>query len=381
MRILHTSDWHIGRTFHKLRTLEALTSVFDAIEAIVRDKHIDVVVASGDIFDSSTPSADAVRLLDAVLLRLADAGARVVMTSGNHDSPVRLGAKAAFAHKAGIHVLTETDGLQDPITIPDEHGDVLFYGVPYIEPALMRQRWSEAESMRSQKDALGYALERIRADWKRRGGRAVVLAHTFVQGAEGASCDSERDIVGGVDKVPVDYFTDFAYAALGHLHCRATLADSVRYSGAPLHYSFSEAGKPRGGWIVDLDASGLAAVEWTDFPVPRPLSVISGTVDQLLTDKQHDGIEGNWISATITDAVRPMNTLRRLQKRFPHAVELTFAPDHVHDAGGTTYAEKIAGKTDLELVDVFLETVRNGESTTEAEADLMREVIGDRSPA
>lgn len=380
MRILHTSDWHIGRTFHKSPTLEVLADVFAAVEAIVRAQGVDVVVAAGDIFDSSTPSADAVRLLDALLLRLADAGARVVMSSGNHDSPARLGARATFAHKAGIHVLTETEALQDPIVIPDDHGDVLFYGVPYIEPALMRQRWSDAKSMRSQKDALGYALDQIRGDWKKRGGRAVVLAHTFVQGAEGESCDSERDIVGGIDKVPVGYFTDFTYAALGHIHGRAKLANNVRYSGAPVHYSFSEAGKLRGGWLVDLDASGVAAVEWADFPVPRPLSIIEGTVDELLTDTRHAAIEGHWISATITDPVRPTNAMRRLQERFPHAVELTFAPSHVHDDGSTSYADKIAGKTDLEVVDVFLETVRNGEGTTEAEIDLLRDVIGERSP-
>src|SRR5690606_38604816 len=101
MRFLHTSDWHIGRTFHQVPLLDELSGVFKALVQVVVDEEIDVVVASGDIFDSSTPSADAVRLLDQILLDLADAGAKVVMTSGNHDSPARLGAKAAFAHKAG----------------------------------------------------------------------------------------------------------------------------------------------------------------------------------------------------------------------------------------------------------------------------------------
>ncbi|WP_422935013.1 exonuclease SbcCD subunit D [Sinomonas sp. P47F7] len=379
MRILHTSDWHIGRTFHKLSTLSAFESVFKALESIVREKKVDVVAAAGDIFDSSTPSADAVRLLDSILLRLSDAGARVVLTSGNHDSPARLGAKAPFAHKAGIHVLTETDGLAAPITIPDEHGDVAFYGIPFIEPALQRHVWTDADVMKSQKDALGYALKLVRSDFAERGGRSIVLAHTFVQGADGESCDSERDIVGGIDKVPVDYFTDFTYAALGHIHGRAKLADSVRYSGAPLHYSFSEAGKARGGWLVDLDANGLAGVEWVDLPVPRPLSVITGTLEELLVDDAYAAIESNWISATITDPVRPVNTLRRLQERFKHAVEITFAPSYIHNDGGASYAEKVAGKTDFELVDVFLETVRNGEGVTNEEADVMREVIGDGS--
>lgn len=299
----------------------------------------------------------------------------MVLTSGNHDSPARLGAKSAFAHAAGVHVLTEAAGIVDPVTIGDEHGDVHFYGIPYIEPAHQRHVWTEV-AMRSQKDALGHALNLVRADWRDRGGRAVVLAHTFVQGAEGDSCDSERDIVGGVDKVPVSYFTDFTYAALGHIHGRATLAENVRYSGAPLHYSFSEASKPRGGWLVDLDADGVKSVDWVGLPVPRPLSVLVGTLDDLLTEKAYADKEDHWICAVITDRTRPMNTQKRLQERFGHLAEIKFRPSYIHESGAVGYAERIAGKGDVEIVDTFLESVRNGEGATAAELELIRTVIG-----
>lgn len=380
MRFLHTSDWHIGRTFHQVSLLDELRQVFTTLVELVVREQVDVVVASGDIFDSSTPSADAVRLLDQILLDLADAGVRVVLTSGNHDSPARLGAKAAFAHKAGIHVITQSDQITAPVTIDDEHGPVHFYGVPFIEPAHQRLVWSDVQPLRSQKDAMGHALGLVRNDWEGRGGRAVVLAHTFVQGADGESCDSERDIVGGVEKVPVDYFTDFTYAALGHIHGRSLLTPTVRYSGAPLHYSFSEAGKPRGGWIVDLDADGASQVTWLDLPVPRQLSILSGTLEELLTDERHGAAEEHWVSATVTDQVRPANTMRRLQERFPHAVELVFAPTHVHGPDQTTYASRIRSRTDQEIVDVFLESVRNGAGMSDEEAVLMRDVIGARSP-
>lgn len=380
MRFLHTSDWHIGRTFHQVSLLGELRGVFSTLVELVVSEKIDVVVASGDIFDSSTPSADAVRLLDQILLDLAGVGVRVVMTSGNHDSPARLGAKAAFAHKAGIHVITQSDQITSPVTIDDEHGPVHFYGVPFIEPAHQRHIWSDVEQLRSQKDAMGHALGLVRDDWEQRGGRAVVLAHTFVQGADGASCDSERDIVGGVDKVPVSYFTDFSYAALGHIHGRAVLAPTVRYSGAPLHYSFSEAGKPRGGWVVDLAGDGTSQITWLDLPVPRELSILSGTLEQLLTDDAHTGAVDHWVSATVTDQVRPANTMRRLQDRFPHAVELVFAPTHVQGPDDTTYAARIKSKTDHEIVEVFLEAVRNGAGMNNEEAMLMRDVIGARSP-
>ncbi len=381
MRILHTSDWHVGRTFHGHSTLDALGEVFTALVDAVTTHHVDLVVAAGDIYDSSTPSAEAVDLLNAILLRIRAAGATLVLTSGNHDSPARLGTMSAFAAAADVHIITQPGQITTPVTLSDEHGPVHVYGIPFLEPARLRHVWPD-QAFRSQKDVLTHAMQLVRTDLAARGGRSVVLAHTFVQGVEGESCDSERDIVGatvgGVDKVPVPTFGGVDYAALGHIHGRATLAESVRYCGAPLHYSFSEAGKPRGGWLVDLDASGLADVTWVDLPVPRDLTVLTGTLDELLTDGGHDGVEEHWISAVLTDSTRPMDAMRKLQSRFPHCAHLEFRPSLSHDDGGASYADLVRGKSDDELVDTFLVKVRNGEGTTDLEAELIRDVIADR---
>lgn len=382
MRILHTSDWHVGRTFHGHSTLPALGEVFEALVDIVREQKVDVVVASGDIYDSSTPAADAVDLLNDILLRIHSAGATIVLSSGNHDSPARLGSMSAFAAASDVHVLTRPTQISAPVTLADEFGPVHVYGIPFLEPARLRHVWVD-EAMRTQKDVLTRAMREVRADLADRGGRSVVLAHTFVQGVEGESCDSERDIVGatvgGVDKVPVTAFDGVDYAALGHIHGRATLSPGVRYSGAPLHYSFSEAGKPRGGWLVDLDAAGVAAVTWIDLPVPRPLTVLAGTIDELLDDSAHVAVSDHWISAVLTDPTRPMDAMRRLQARFPHCAHLEFRPSTRHDDNASSYAELVRGKSDDELIDAFLVKVRNGEGATAPEADLLREVIDERS--
>ena len=381
MRILHTSDWHVGRTFHGHSTLAALDEVADALVEVVRGHGVAVVALAGDVYDSSTPSAEAVDLLNSILLRVREAGAVVVLTSGNHDSPARLGSMSAFAAAAGVHVVTTPAQITRPVTLTDVHGPVHVYGIPFLEPARLRHVWTDAP-MRTQKDVVGRAMQLVRDDLAVRGGRSVVLAHTFVQGVEGESCHSERDIVGttvgGVDKVPVPTFDGVDYAALGHIHGRARLSEHVRYCGAPLHYSFSEAGKPRGGWLVDLDAAGLAGVTWVDLPVPRPLSVVTGTLDDLLADTSLDGLVEHWISAVLTDSTRPMDAMRRLQSRFPHCAHLEFRPDRVHDDGGRSYSELVRGKSDDELVDTFLTKVRNGEGSTELESDLVRDVIAER---
>src|SRR5690606_710377 len=151
----------------------------DALVEQVREHAVDVVVVAGDVFDSSTPSAAAVQELDRVLIALQRTGSRVMVTSGNHDSPARLGPQAAVPRGSGVHVITAPEDHATPVTIDDQHGPVHFYGIAYLEPALIRHRWPE-QRLAHQADAIGFALDNIRADLVQRGGRSVVLAHTFV---------------------------------------------------------------------------------------------------------------------------------------------------------------------------------------------------------
>lgn len=377
MRILHTSDWHIGRSFHGHPTLGALEGVLEALTEIVREQSIDIVIVAGDVFDSATPSADAYRLLTRSLTRLRETGAVIVATSGNHDSAARLGFQSEFARLAGIHVLTRDETLDMPVSVDDEHGPVHFYGIPYLEPALIRHRYPD-ETLRSQADAVAFAMRRVRADIEERGGRSIVVSHCFAQGVADAASDVERDITsGGIDLVPASVFDGADYAALGHIHGRATLTDSIRYSGAPLHYSFSEARKPRGAWLVELDAMGLRSVDWVDLPIPRRLSILTGTLEELLTDDAYSDTEADWVSAVLTDTVRPLDAMRKLQRRFPRCATMVHEPSVVADHGTRTYAQRVQGKSDVDVIDEFLTYVRNGQGATAAESEIIRDVVAE----
>lgn len=391
MKILHTSDWHIGRTFHTHSTLNHLRQVLDALVDVVRQRQIDVVVVAGDIFDSAMPSAESYTLLAAVLREIRQAGATVVMTSGNHDSATRLGFQSEWAALAGVHVLTRPEQFLEPVTVQDRHGPVHFYGIPYLEPALVRHLGSfrerafeeraftgpSDEPLKTHEQVLTLVMQRIRDDLAARGGRSVVLSHCFVAGVPAsAATDAVRDITaGGLDLVPVSVFSGPDYVALGHIHGRARLTDRVRYSGAPLHYSFSEAGKPRGCWLVELQAGPAAEIEWIDLPVPRRLSVLTGEIEQLLTDDSYAEFEPDWVSAVLTDQVRPLDGIRRLQKRFPHCVTLEHRPEIVADPDTTSYGDRIDRQTDREIVAGFLEFVRNGVGQTDFERDLVAELL------
>ncbi|WP_210505477.1 exonuclease SbcCD subunit D [Naasia sp. SYSU D00057] len=374
MKILHTSDWHIGRTFHTHSTLDHLRVVLDALAAAVREQGIDVVLVAGDVFDSSMPSADAMTLLSDAFRSIRAAGAEIVVTSGNHDSITRLGFHSEWIRHAGIHVLTQHHSLDEPVALEDEHGTVHFYGIPYLEPSLLRHHYPETD-LRTHEQALAFAMSRINADRASRGGRSVVLSHCFT--ADVAASDGvERDITsGGLDLVPAGVFDGPDYVALGHIHGRARLSERVRYSGAPLHYSFSETDKLRGGWLVELRADGLGDVTWLELPVPRRLTQLTGELDALLTDAAHAEHEGDWVKAVLTDQVRPMDAMRRLQQRFPHCVALEYRPTVVADVIAASYGDRVKERTDAEIVGEFLSFVRNGVGPSDYERGLVHELL------
>jgi DNA repair protein SbcD/Mre11 len=325
MRILHTSDWHLGRSFHREGMLDAQADFVDHLVEVSRAESVDVVVVSGDVYDRALPSVDAVGLANEALRRLIGAGVRVVLTSGNHDSAQRLGFAADLIDVAGVHLRTRPDQVGVPVVIGDEHGDVAVYGLPYLEPDLVRADWQLAG--RSHQGVLDEAMQRVRSDLQARPAttRSLVMAHAFVVGGEPS--DSERDIsVGGVSSVSLSTFAGVDYVALGHLHGRQVLSDAVRYSGSPLAYSFSEAHHRKGSWLVDLGADGLRSVSFVEAPVPRPLALVSGPIDSLLREPRYASAESAWVQVTLTDDVRPQHAMERIKDRFPHALVLRFQP-------------------------------------------------------
>lgn len=386
MLVLHTSDWHIGRNFHGHSTLEAVRAVLGKIPDVVRKHHVDVVIVAGDVYDLTNPSAEAVAVLQETLVAILEAGAKVVLTSGNHDSAVRLGFASPFTAAIGLHFITKATEVGTPIEIEDDHGAVDFYGVPYLQPELVRHLPWVPQGAISQSEVMTSAMELIRssiADRKSPNRRSIVVAHTFVAGAESESSDSERAITrsplvaGGVDAVPLNVLAGADYVALGHIHGRAELAPHVRYSGAILHYSFKEAGKPRGGWLIDLGGDGVDQIEWVDFPVPRPLKEIRGAFGDLLTDSQWEPFLNHYVRAVYTDSNKEIEPMQRLRSRFPHCAEVVHEPAELFPGSTLTYAQRVKGKTDPEVAESFLLDVRNGEGPSKTEKKILSEVIAE----
>nr|WP_237554564.1 exonuclease SbcCD subunit D [Streptomyces sp. SID4948] len=354
---MHTSDWHLGRSFHRVSLLGAQRAFLDHLVATARSERVDAVLVAGDVYDRAVPPLSAVDLFDEALNRLADLGVPTVMISGNHDSARRLGVGAGLMGRAGIHLRTDPAGCGRPVLLPDEHGEVAVYGLPYLEPALVRQEFGAEQADHTA--VLTAAMDRVRADLAGRpaGTRAVVLAHAFVTGA--APCDSERDITaGGVQAVPAEVFDGVHYAALGHLHGCQTVSDRVRYSGSPLAYSFSEEHHRKSMWLVTLGADGEVTADRLDTPVPRRLARLRGRFDDLLGNPAHDRHTDAWVEATLTDPYRPHEPMAALAKRFPHILSLAFEPDTGDEDRAASYAQRLRGRTDGQIAEDFVAHVR-----------------------
>lgn len=371
MRFLHTSDWHLGRSFHRVSLLDAQAAFLDHLVATALTREVDAVLVAGDVYDRAVPPLSAVELFDRALHRLAEARVPTVMISGNHDSARRLGVGAGLIDHAGIHLRTDPARCATPVVLPDAHGDVAFYGLPYLEPALVREEFKAAKA--GHEAVLAAALDRVRADLAQRphGTRSVVLAHAFVAG--GAASDSERDItVGGVSAVPTGTFDGVDYVALGHLHGSQALTERVRYSGSPLAYSFSETDHRKTMWLVDLGPGGEIEAERIDCPVPRPLARLRGALADLLDDPALTRHEQAWIEATLTDPVRPAEPMARLAERFPHTLSLVLDPDRGDQDTVTSYAQRLEGRSDQEIAEDFVAHVRGGAGPDDRERTVLR---------
>jgi exonuclease SbcD len=362
MLMLHTSDWHLGRSLHRADLRAAQAAFLDHLVDTVRAEKVDVVLVAGDVYDRAVPPVDAVELCEDALLRLHATGARIVLISGNHDSARRLGFGSGLLDKAGVHLRTRIGALDRPVLLEDAHGPVAIYGVPYAEPDAVRGEFP-ASVPKGHAGVLAHAVDRIRADADARGvRRRVVMAHGWVTG--GAASESERDItVGGVGQVPADIFGGFSYVALGHLHGQQTLAGHLRYSGSPLPYSFSEATHRKGSWLVELDATGVNRAERVPAPTFRTLSLLRGRLADLLGSPALTHQEQDFVSVTLTDPSRPERPMDALRARFPHVLVLTFEPTPSREPDARCYRARVAGRDDRAIAEEFVQHVRNAPAT------------------
>lgn len=381
MRLLHTADWHLGRGFHGASLMEAHAAVLDHLVDVARTEQPDAIVVAGDVFDRAYPPLDAVQLYDDAVARLAELEIPTIVTSGNHDSPIRLGMHGRVAAAAGLHVRTRAREIALPIEVVGAAGDqLLIYAIPYLDPPLQAQ---ELESEATHAGVLGAAVARIAADRAARPADVpvVVVAHGVVAGGRPASLDGgarvERPIdVGGVAAVPPAVFGGADYVALGHLHRPQAIGERLRYSGAPLAFGFDEAGDVKSIALVEIEHGAAPRAELLPTPQLRGIARLEGTLEELLTGGEHESAESAWVEATLTDRLRPHLAMEQLRRRFPHVLKIEYRPAGAPaEAPTAQYRERIRGRDPLEIAERFLAEVRAGTEADDPERSLLRAAL------
>ncbi len=384
MRILHTSDWHLGRSFHGASLMREQEEVVDRVVELAGNHSVDLVVIAGDLYDRAIPPTDAVRLFDEALVRLHGTGAQIVAIVGNHDSPSRVALADRVLEQAGVVVRGDVSRCMHPLQFDPQDGGptVNVFAVPYLEPSLARpvldsldreadpagaepgrdashhraagaqsaaHRTPEIEESQPaghrrvcHHDVTALATTLIRRAAAADGPtRTVVVAHTFVDGA--TPTDSERELsVGNIDRVGLDVFNGFDCVALGHLHRSQAFDDGrVAYSGSPLPYSFSEENDTKSVRIIEMNAAGRCSTEVVPLGVGRPLRTLRGRIADLLRSAAFSDAEQDRVRFLLTDPDQPLQAMTRLQARFPHAVTLEHQPDGLTRDGGEDVAHAV----------------------------------------
>lgn len=318
MRILHTSDWHLGRSFFGADLLPAQARFADHLVGLVEEQGVDAVLVAGDVYDRAIPSHDAMELYDDTMTRLLGLGAQVVVTSGNHDSFMRLGVGRRQLAAAGLHLRTRLSDIDTPVVL--DAGGVAVYGIPYLEPGQVCERFGTA---RTHTAVLGYAMDRIRehAAAHHPQARVIVMAHAFVSG--GQASESERPIeIGGVGAASADVFTGADYTALGHLHRPQLIGPDVRYCGSPLPYSFAEAAGAKQLVLLDTEAlpddDARIAQQTLELPPFEEVVTLRGSLNEVIA--QAPDHRSALVSAELTDSHRVPGALARLRESFDRLI-------------------------------------------------------------
>jgi exonuclease SbcD len=321
MRLLHTSDWHIGRRFNDQDLLPDQAKFGDWLVSLVREEDIDAVLISGDIFDRANPTGDAVSVAGIILERIVDSGADVVMISGNHDSAERLGFVSSLTAKGGLHIVTEKRSLLDiegHVRLTGRNDDSIdILAIPFLEPSRITD---PAGAQLTHEAVVSRTLE-ILKDRVDDPSSTIVMAHAFVTNGAVVTSESERTLaVGGIDTIPTSVFDGFGYVALGHLHRPQTVgSESIAYSGSPLAYSFSEEHE-KSVRLVSTDVG----IQTSIIPITtgRPVRTLEDSLDRLLHSTKYIDAEGSWVRAKLTDESLQLGAMDRLRTRFPWLLRL-----------------------------------------------------------
>ena len=329
MKILHTSDLHIGKYIGTYDLKEDTEYVLNQVVDTAIRERVEVVLISGDVFDRPNPSEEAIKMYVSFLKELLDKNIKVIAISGNHDSGIRLSAYKDILGK-GYFVEGEFNSPMREVSLSDEYGPVNFYMLPFFTPFIVKSNLKLEKGLENYDLAMDEIIKRENIDTSQRN---IILAHQFVAGFKFGG--SEEDFsysngdeknVAGVGIISLDKFQNFDYVALGHIHKPQKISrETIRYSGSLLKYKTSEIDGPnKSVVIIDLKEKGNIEVKLDPIKPLHPFVKIEGLLSELTNTNPN---ENDYVYLIVDDDKTPIEAKNKLTPYYKRIVDIEFPND------------------------------------------------------
>lgn len=355
MKVMLLSDLHLGKKLNEFSMLDDQHFILQEVLEFIDEHKPDGLIIAGDVYDKATPSTEAVRLLDWFINQVASRKLHLFMISGNHDSADRLAFGSSLFKSHQVHI---AEGFREPVKpIVWQVDDVLahVYLLPFIKPVQVRAVWPD-KVINSYDDALKAVIEEIELN---ESVCNILVAHQYVAGA--TLTESDDLIIGGLDQVSVSHFDGFDLVALGHLHGPQSIGrDQVRYAGAPLKYSFSEALHHKSIPLITIDCDKQVKTELLRLTPKRDLRVIRGPF-AAITDREvyRQGNQEDYVHITLTDELDIPDALNKLRAIYPNIMKLTYDNRRTKENQVLTGSEIVHQQSPFEMFSDFYEKQNN----------------------
>jgi len=368
MKILHTSDWHLGKILHEHSLLEDQEYILNEILKIIEADPHDAMIIAGDIYDRSIPPADAVKILSDFLkslLSLTDMP--VLIIPGNHDSSTRLSYLSEIISMAGIYIKTDPEDVNVPVTIKTNNETAHVFLMPFLAPSAYDiHKENEERSVLTHQGSVEKAISMMNLN---KDNLNILVGHLFTSG--GKISDSERKFIGTSGEIDKSIIDGFDYVALGHLHRPQNITDKIYYSGSPLKYSFSESENEKVILSVEVTKKKVVVTEKPLKP-KYDLTRLNGSLDDLLSNEKYEIYTNDYLEVELTDEVLFQNPIHELKKKFKNILSVR-RPENI-SSEGINIPETVDSRDIEDDFITFHQFIHENETPDDDKLDLFREL-------
>lgn len=366
MRFLHTADLHIGKRLFDVSMAGQQREILHQIAGIAIQKQCDAVLIAGDIYDKPAPTAEAMSIFDTFVSELILGGVSVYAISGNHDSGERISYLSGLLEDKGAVFQGRYEGHLFCRTLTDEYGELDLYMLPFIKPLAVRGYFPE-EDIVTYEDALRLVLSDIDMG---DGRRKILMSHQFVIGS--TTCDSEEFAIGGLDGISADVYEGFDYVALGHIHGPQRVGkETIRYSGTPLKYSFSESSHKKSVTIVDVKERGQVSCQQVSLKPVHDMRVVKGMLSELMELPYSE----DYVQLILTDEEVAPDARISLSMVFPNMLKFSVENAKTMLEWEASDAEQAQDKSPLQMMEDFYRRQNNNVEMTERQHCVLTELL------